>query len=147
VLRSERRTPVCATLSNPEARKCLRWITRVTLITTDPSPVRFDPRSIDFDELRRCAAAETNLQRPPRRRPHSFQIGPSDPDRTVRFPRADRTVRTPPFRSDRPNRNASKLLDLDPVAQIRRYPFSRGYFVKEPLSFLETNPLSSVVQK
>jgi hypothetical protein len=75
-----------------------------------------------------------------------IQIGPSDPDRTVRFPRADRTIQTPPFRSDRPNRIASEPLDLDRVAWLEGTG-SPWCFVKEPLSFFKINLQSTLVQK
>jgi hypothetical protein len=40
-----------ASPSTLEARKCPRCITHVTLITTDPSPARFDHRSAGFGEV------------------------------------------------------------------------------------------------
>jgi hypothetical protein len=39
----------------------------------------------------------------------------------------------------------SEPLDLDPVAQIRRCPFSRDVFVKESLGLFENNLQSSAV--
>jgi hypothetical protein len=70
-------------------------------------------------------------------------------------PRAqpDRTVRS---RSDRPN-HAVQIGPSEPECartvrsrsngQIRRYPFSHGSFIKEPLNFLGINPQSTSVQK
>jgi hypothetical protein len=101
--------------NNPEAHKFLRWITRVTLIATDPSPVRFNPRSNDFVQLWRRAAAETNIRRPPSRRLRSCQIGPSGASSC---------------RSDHPNWNVSESSDLDPTIQIRRYPFGLAILLK-----------------
>jgi hypothetical protein len=61
-----------------------------------------------------CAAVQTRRPREPARSDQS------DPDRTVR---------TPLFRSDRPNLNTSEPFDLDSTAQIRsRVPLQLWQF-------------------
>ena len=41
----------------PVPRSRLRWFTRIALTVPGQIPTRFDPRSVDFDELRQATAA------------------------------------------------------------------------------------------
>jgi hypothetical protein len=118
-----------ATPSPARARKCPRWIMRVMLITTDPSPARFDPRSTVYGEVRRTpsrAAAERSCRRYSATAPHPDRSWMSDRERAIQIrtiPDWDRTVLStaeigpsdpPPPRA--PDRR------LDRPIQIRRPP-------------------------
>jgi hypothetical protein len=96
---------------HPEARKCPWWITHVTLVLSGTNPSFVDPRSIYFDELRRSAAAETNLRRPPPQAALPFNPNCPIRDQRVRLDHVplqsrpsnlDPTDPIPSFRSDRP---------------------------------------------
>jgi hypothetical protein len=126
------------TPTSPEPRRRGFWSpassTAARALRPNPSrPIRSEQSRLDsvypFDRAVRSKSSGPDSV---------VQIRPSHPDRTVRFPRADRTVRTPPFRSDRPNWNASKPSNPNPTAQIRRYPFGLAILLKSPWTLLES---------
>ena len=86
-----------------------RWFPRIALTIPGQIPTRFDPRSIDFDELRQAAAARApfTLSRQILDQRARLDLNPSHPE----------------------------PLDLDPTVWIQAYRFGLALFLKRPSAF------------
>ena len=94
-----------------------RWFTRVALTNPGQIPPRFDPRSVDFDELRQAAAARLAAGAASAAARAPFTLSRQILDQHARL---DLNLSHP------------ELLDLDPTVWIQAYLFGLALFLKRP---------------
>ena len=97
-----------------------RWFTRVAPTLPGQIPTRFDPRSVDFDELQQAAAARLAAGAASAAARAPFTLSRQILDQRTRL--GPKAIKPEPS-------------DPDPSAQIQRYRFGQGYLLKSPSTF------------
>ena len=109
--------------STPVSHSWPRWFTRVAPTLPGQIPTQFDPRSVDFDELRQAAAARLAAGAASAAARAPFTLSRQILDQRARLDL---------------NPSHPEPLDLDPTAVIQRYRFGLSYLLMSPCTLVDS---------
>ena len=109
-----------AAQSTPVSHSWPSWFTRVAPTIPGQIPTQFDPRSVDFDELRQAAAARLAAGAASAAARAPFTLSRQIVDQRARLDL---------------NPSHPEPLDLDPTVWIQAYRFGLALFLKRPSAF------------